>query len=248
MNILLITGTGTSVGKTITTAAIATCAMAAGRSVAVVKPVQTGVHDGEPGDIAAVRDLTGLDDVHELVRYAEPLAPATAARRAHQPGPDIADLAQDIRALRDRDLVLVEGAGGALVRFNEHGHTLLDLGIELARSGAQRTPVQAVLVTSCALGTLHATAATAQAIRSAGLNLEHLVIADWPGPGADLAQRCNLEDLPAYAHATVAGILATGMGQLAPADFRAKVHAMLGPPLGGALDAAEFSHRNPQHQ
>lgn len=42
MTILVITGTGTEVGKTVTTAAVAAAAVAAGRSVAVLKPAQTG--------------------------------------------------------------------------------------------------------------------------------------------------------------------------------------------------------------
>lgn len=43
MRFLIITGTGTGVGKTVVTAAIAHLAAAAGLSVCVVKPVQTGV-------------------------------------------------------------------------------------------------------------------------------------------------------------------------------------------------------------
>ncbi|MYS41424.1 dethiobiotin synthase, partial [Streptomyces sp. SID5998] len=37
MPVLVITGTGTEVGKTVTTAAVAAAAVAAGRSVAVLK-------------------------------------------------------------------------------------------------------------------------------------------------------------------------------------------------------------------
>ena len=49
MAVLVITGTGTEVGKTVTTAAVAAAALAAGRSVAVLKPAQTGVRPDEPG-------------------------------------------------------------------------------------------------------------------------------------------------------------------------------------------------------
>ncbi|MEU1565898.1 AAA family ATPase, partial [Streptomyces mirabilis] len=47
MAVLVITGTGTEVGKTVTTAAVAATAVAAGRSVAVLKPAQTGVRPDE---------------------------------------------------------------------------------------------------------------------------------------------------------------------------------------------------------
>src|SRR5580693_3671198 len=83
--VLIITGTGTGVGKTIVTAAIAGLASAAGRSVAVVKPAQTGVRDGDPAgsgipDIDTVAALSGVTDAYELARFPDPLSPEAAAR------------------------------------------------------------------------------------------------------------------------------------------------------------------------
>ncbi len=78
----LVVGTDTGVGKTVATAALAVHQRAAGRSVAVVKPVQTGVLSGEPGDVDVVRELAGVQDAYELVRLAEPLAPESAALRS----------------------------------------------------------------------------------------------------------------------------------------------------------------------
>ncbi len=85
MAVLVITGTGTEVGKTVTTAAVAATALAAGRSVAVLKPAQTGVRPDERGDADEVARLAGAVTTLELARYPEPLAPATAARRASLP-------------------------------------------------------------------------------------------------------------------------------------------------------------------
>ncbi|MGH3907303.1 MAG: AAA family ATPase, partial [Pseudonocardiaceae bacterium] len=80
---LIVTGTGTGVGKTVVTAALAALAVAAGRRVAVLKPAQTGVRAGEPGDVDEVRRLVGPSvTCRELARYPDPLAPATAAWRA----------------------------------------------------------------------------------------------------------------------------------------------------------------------
>ncbi|MGC3003343.1 AAA family ATPase, partial [Streptomyces sp. G35A] len=59
MPVLVITGTGTEVGKTVVTAAVAAAALSAGRSVAVLKAAQTGVGPGEPGDAAEVARLAG---------------------------------------------------------------------------------------------------------------------------------------------------------------------------------------------
>ena len=82
MPVLMITGTGTEVGKTVTTAAVAAAALAAGRSVAVLKAAQTGVRPDERGDADEVARLAGVRTATELARYPEPLAPGTAARRA----------------------------------------------------------------------------------------------------------------------------------------------------------------------
>ncbi|MBM7093626.1 AAA family ATPase, partial [Streptomyces sp. S12] len=59
MAVLVVTGTGTEVGKTVVTAAVAAAALAAGRSVAVLKAAQTGVRPDEPGDVEEVLRLAG---------------------------------------------------------------------------------------------------------------------------------------------------------------------------------------------
>jgi len=64
--ILVVTGTGTDVGKTVVTAAVA--ALAPGR-VAVLKPAQTGVGPDEPGDLAEVERLVPGVTTRELARY-----------------------------------------------------------------------------------------------------------------------------------------------------------------------------------
>jgi dethiobiotin synthetase len=235
VRLIVVTGTGTGVGKTIATAALAACALRAGAKVAVVKPVQTGVHPGEPGDLADVQRLTGLTDLHELVRYAEPLAPATAARRLGADGPHAADLAASISALADRDLVIVEGAGGALVRFNTRGETLLDLVSDLT----DRVDVRVLLVASSGLGVLNVAALTAQALARSGSSLDGVVMGDWP-VAPDLAQRCNLRDLSDYAEAPIGGVLADGAGRLGRTEFTELAVRSLGPALGGTFDAPAF--------
>ena len=75
MRAVVVTGTDTGVGKTVVTAALAAALRVAGSRVAVVKPVQTGVALGEPGDLDEVRRLAGIDDLHEF-------APLSRAARA----------------------------------------------------------------------------------------------------------------------------------------------------------------------
>jgi dethiobiotin synthetase len=236
MAILVVTGTGTEIGKTMTTAAIAAASVAQGLSVAVLKPAQTGVAAGEPGDATEVARLAGEVTAAELARYPEPLAPATAARRAglDPVGPaEIAEAAAKLAAVHD--VVLVEGAGGLLVRYDDSGATLAD-----AAAGLR---ARVLLVVPAGLGTLNATALTTEALAARELRCAGLVIGSWPAD-PDLAARCNLADLPEYAGgAPLLGALPEGVGELAPEAFRAAAPEWLSPQLGGVWDAAEFATR-----
>jgi dethiobiotin synthetase len=219
MGILVVTGTDTGVGKTVVTAALAALARARGRRVAVVKPVQTGVTDGEPGDLDEVVRLSGVDDVYEFARFSDPLAPATAARRAGVTPPTVTDLTKRIEALADRDLVLVEGAGGLLVRFDEAGGTIADLASLLG--------APAIVVTRAGLGTLNHTALTCEALHARGLRCTGVVIGAWPAV-PDLAARCNLDDLVHYAGVPLLGRLPEGAGRLTADAFAKLAAAALG--------------------
>ena len=232
ISILVVTGTGTGVGKTVVTAAVAALAGERGEKVAVVKPAQTGTATAEPGDLAEVQRLAGVADTHELARFPGPLSPEAAARISGRPPLELAQAASDVRALAaSRDLVLVEGAGGLLVRYHPDGGTLADLARLLA------APV--LVVTTPGLGTLNHTALTLEALASRGLALAGLVIGSWPGsPG--LADRSNIGDLESLAGVPLAGVLPAGAGRLGRAAFRRAAAAGLGPSLGGHFDPAIF--------
>lgn len=220
--VVIVTGTGTEVGKTVTTAALAVRLRARGSTVAVVKPTQTGRYAGEPGDVDWVASRVGRDQVEavELVRLADPLAPEAAARRAGVDLPPVAEHARVVAEQAEKsDVVLVEGAGGLLVRLDRRGGTLADLGTVLRYRG---TSTGFVIVASAALGTLNVTALTAEALGRRGLPLLGVVIGCWPAsPG--LAEESNLEDLPRVAGAPLLGRIPEGAGSLTPEGFRAGV-------------------------
>ncbi|WP_316778337.1 dethiobiotin synthase [Streptomyces sasae] len=235
MPILVITGTGTEVGKTVTTAAIAAAAVAAGRSVAVLKAAQTGVRPDERGDADEVARLAGAVTAAEVARFPEPLAPGTAARRAGLAPVRPQDVAEAAAKLAtEHDLVLVEGAGGLLVRFDATGGTLADVARLL------NAPV--LLVASAGLGTLNTTELTARELRFRELELLGVVIGSWPD-SPDLASRCNVADLPEVAGAPLLGALPAGAGALAPTDFRAVAPSWLSARLDGTWDAEAFRVR-----
>ena len=226
--VLIVSGTGTEVGKTVVTAAVAALAASRGRRVAVVKPAQTGEPPGPTGDLAVIRRLSGVTWTHELARFPAPLSPEAAARAARRPPLDLAAAAVVIiKQLRiEADLVLVEGAGGLLVRYDPAGRTIADLAVMLD------APV--LVVTTPGLGTLNHTALTLEALSTRRLASAGVVIGAWPAePG--LAERANLTDLAVIAGQPLAGAMAAGAGRLSRADFLAAARAGLSPAFGGAF-------------
>jgi dethiobiotin synthase len=212
--VVVVTGTGTGVGKTIATAALAVRAAQTG-SVVVVKPVQTGIRPeydepADPGDAAVVHALTGAA-VQEFTALDDPLAPDTAARLRGVRIPPVYEHADRIRVLAEfHDTVIVEGAGGLLVRLDTGGGTLLDL--------AESVAADVVVVVAAGLGTLNHTELTVQALRARAIEPAGLVIGSWPDdPG--LAERCNREDLPALTGVPLTAVIPAGAGSLGREAF-----------------------------
>lgn len=230
MSVLAVTGTGTDVGKTIATAAIAALCPDV---VTVMKPAQTGVTLRQKGDVDVVKHLVPHVETLELVRYPEPLAPATAARRSGIPTLGVDEVAEGIEEA-DADLVLIEGAGGLLVRFSDEPVlTFADLLAQLN--------IPTVLVVHAGLGTLNHTALTLEAMASRGIECRGLIIGSWP-LDFDLAMVENLHDL-AQLGAPIVGVLPAGVGKLVASAFEDAARRSLSPAFGGEFDAAKFEER-----
>ncbi|TRW83264.1 ATP-dependent dethiobiotin synthetase BioD [Mycolicibacterium sp. 018/SC-01/001] len=208
MSVLVVTGTGTGVGKTVATAALACHARLAGLDVAVCKPVQTGTDDGDD-DLAEIGRQAGVSQLVAGWRYPEPLAPVAAARRSGAPLPTRAELLEVIRGADAPDrLTLVEGAGGLLVELGEDGVTLRDLAEELG------APV--LIVVAAGLGTLNHTALTLEALAARDVSCAGVVIGSWPAqPG--VAEADNRDALARLA--PVVAALPAGLGTLNASDF-----------------------------
>lgn len=195
--IIMVTGTGTDVGKTIATAALVSVLRDRGIDVLPAKPVQTG--PGE-GDVATIAALTGVPGV-EYARYPEPLAPNIAARRAGQRQVTREELGVWLRGLEASGrTVLVEGAGGLLVRLADD-LTLADLAADVG------APL--LVVTSLGLGSLNAAELTVRAARARGLEVIGLIGGSLPAE-PDLATRENLTELPRVTGVPLLGCLPAG--------------------------------------
>lgn len=171
---LFITGTDTGVGKTVVAGAMAAYLRAAGRSVGVMKPAETGCRTGRDGlvpvDAGLLMRASGTDDVLGAVcpyRFAEPLAPAVAASRAGR-RIDTRLIVKIFRAIAaGHDLTLVEGAGGLMVPLSGK-YLFLDLAAELG--------LPLVIVGRAGLGTINHTLLTVAAARERGLEVSGIIL------------------------------------------------------------------------
>ena len=173
---LFISATGTGVGKTFVTRGLASALRRGGRTVAALKPIETGFPDanptpeltdahqlaaaGQPGTAAPQPGsvLDGSDLEGAFYRAAMPAAPRAVSLATGAGAPDIERLGRAIeRAARQVSVVLVEGAGGLLVPLDRE-RTIADLAVRLG------LPV--LLVAPNALGVLsHALTACESAAR-----------------------------------------------------------------------------------
>ncbi|MFC7485692.1 dethiobiotin synthase [Knoellia sp. CPCC 206453] len=220
--IVVITGTDTEVGKTVTTAAVAAVVAHAGLSVAAYKPVQTGVAPGEAGDMAEVRRLSGIASV-EGCRLREPMAPRPAATLEGATLPTMAEHKATItRLAQTHDHVLVEGAGGLLVELTDEGETLADLADALPDVGV-------VIVARGALGTLNHTMLTRVALSHRRIRLLGNCIGSWPEHPTRI-ETSNRDHLTGLSEGLL-GAIPAGAPGLTPEQFRAAATSWL-PGLG----------------
>jgi dethiobiotin synthetase len=186
---ILVTATDTGVGKTIVSAGIADWFRRRGKRVAVLKPMATGCEHRREGLVsedaewlAAAADTRHPLDLICPIRYAEPLAPAVAARRAQQPVDwDAVQRSIDIMS-QNADVMIVEGAGGVLVPLDD-ALTVQDLIVKLG--------APAVIVARPGLGTINHTALTAASLIAAGARVAGVVINAYPAEMPDAAEETN---------------------------------------------------------
>ncbi len=202
---IFITGTGTDIGKTTVSLALALWALRCGLRVAYYKPVQCGTFPfGNPpqpfGDAPWMQHFAG-ENLYTEVTYTltSPVSPHLAAEKD---GVQI-----DLRKIADRilelgfglgagsgsefgsagefDLVIVEGAGGVAVPFNRQGEGLIDIAkmVDEKRMERQTAGTEFVrgenfsfiVATSPGLGTLHHTLTTVAFLRAREINIAGLV-------------------------------------------------------------------------
>jgi dethiobiotin synthetase len=186
MTVLLVTATGTDIGKTFVSAGLIRHWRTAGRAVEAIKPVVSGLDPAaldasDPGVLlrALGRDATPAE-VERISpwRFTAPLSPDWAARREGR-AIDFAELVEFCRramAAR-RGVLLIEGIGGVMVPLDDR-RTVLDLMSTL------RCPV--ILVAGSYVGTLSHTFTALEVVARRNLDIAAIVVSETAGSAASL--------------------------------------------------------------
>jgi dethiobiotin synthetase len=173
---VFITATGTEVGKTLVTCALAWRLRARGETVKVIKPLATGFDpDNAESDTRRILDCLGerpnvaaMDAVSPW-RFGAPISPDMAAKREGR-AIDFDALVTFCReAGEDEGTLLIEGIGGAFVPLTAR-HLVADWIAALE--------ARTIVVTGSYLGTLSHTIATVQALRHRGVRVASLIVSE----------------------------------------------------------------------
>lgn len=201
--VLVVTGTGTAIGKTHVARELVSLACLRGTACGF-KPVETGVM-GDGTDAAALRAVSSFHVKHLLgapFAFTEGLSPHLAARVE---GRVIAlpTICEAVSALKGAvDFLVVELAGGL---FTPLGQTLSNLDLVLALA-----PDRVLLVAPDRLGVLHDLGATTRAARGAGCRLDAIVLNAPASPDASTGR--NASEVVTVTSVPVIGVLPWSAG------------------------------------
>lgn len=189
-----ITGTGTGVGKTFVTTALARRARDLSHKVLAYKPIETGCR--RIGDRLIGEDQQALwkaaggwqtGALAGLYQFEPPVAPSVAAQRANVEL-SVQTLIAPLQATPpDVDLILVEGAGGWRVPITR---------TEDMASLARACGFPVIVAATAVLGTLNHSLLTLEAVQRDGLHCAALVLSCRPEDDRQMVES-NVDELRA---------------------------------------------------
>lgn len=165
MESVFITGTDTGVGKTTICAGLLKLLYGT-KDVVYWKPIQTGTIVGD--DTREVKGMTGLPDhcfCEPTYRFPEPVSPHMAAQKWGKVV-DLDLLMRDFEKTRGKFLV-IEGAGGLMVPFNEK---------ELQIDFIKKTRLPVIIVGQDRVGAINHTLLTLGACRDAKIPVVGIIL------------------------------------------------------------------------
>jgi len=188
MKKFFITSSGTDIGKTFVTAALAYQLKQLGHSVSAYKPIMTGFEDGKSNDAAAILEAQGISKSHKNIIANSPWRFKLAA------SPDIAAAAENEKikfidvvnfcnkAAQKTEFTLFEGVGGVMTPLNEE-KTILDLIVHLKYN--------VLLVVGSHIGSISHTLTAYNALRGKGVNNITIIISESAKSPNSLEQTAN---------------------------------------------------------
>jgi len=163
-NRFFVTGTDTSVGKT-----VASALLCAGLDAMYWKPIQTGRGEGtDRRTVAALAELPRSRTIREAYCLAPPLSPHLAARMSRL---RIELNKISLPEIPPTENLIVEGAGGVLVPINEE-----DLMVDLMKD----LKLPTLLVARTSLGTINHTLLSLAALRSYAVPVRGAILVGRP--------------------------------------------------------------------
>jgi len=179
-----VTGTDTGVGKTVVSALLC-----AALDAIYWKPIQTGTREGtDRSAVQRLAQLSGTRTAPEVYRFAPPVSPHLAARRAR--------VRIDLRRIEMPHLLpgenlIAEGAGGAFVPINDK---------QLMTGLMRHLGLPVLLVTRTTLGTINHTLLSLAALRSARLDIRGVIMVGKPNQE-------NCKAIERYGRVAVVGVV-----------------------------------------
>lgn len=216
-SLVVVSGTGTNVGKTHFAEALLLALGRSGVRCAGIKPVETGFSDLNASDAGRLDNASSFHVKHEGIRFEDPVSPHIAARDAGRPT-SLSALADDARQVQAQCAVtLVELAGGLFSPLTETETN--------AHLVALLRPDLHLLVAPDRLGVLHDLIASCRAAEAMGVVVDGVVLVAVEHP--DTSSGRNGPEIP----------------RLLELPLLATVRRSPSPVLAGAPDVAALASR-----
>lgn len=174
--LLIVTGTGTSIGKTVVARGLVAAWSRRGVEVAGIKPIETG--QPAESDVATLERASTFHVTRFTPPYLlrDPVSPHLAARRERRViEPDVI-LAWTVRVRTEAAAVVLELAGGLFT----------PLADDLTNADIVRllSPTKTLLVAPDRLGVLHDAIATTRGSHASGVRIDGIVLSEPAEPDA----------------------------------------------------------------
>jgi dethiobiotin synthetase len=176
-----ITATDTGIGKTFIAAGLGFAAQSKGLNVGISKPISCGGIEDAVFYKNKLKLKDSIDDINP-VKFKQPLSPY-AAMKTEKKKVNIARIKRSINNLRkDRDIVLVEGLGGAMAPI-KRDYYVADMIKALQMS--------CVVIARAGLGTINHTLMTIDELKKRKIRIVGIIMNGFDG--REISQRSNAQ-------------------------------------------------------